>query len=424
MSDNCFCHLNGFAVKDATARKDIENTNKNVDAINNSIQTINNSIASTNKNVEELDKSVEALDKSVKSVSDAVSNLDTEKELPKIYVSDNGKVLTAQNGEWVAKAIPNTDSGNSNLPVVSGSDDGKYLIVENGEWVAKDFTIADDYMIGDADGGQYIRDEALLRIVRGELPLLLVVNPTDYDNRKIIKLQNANHIGSGETYNFIGFETDSTNCKINVYEVIIQTSDGYWVQNTHEIQLPDGGGDAGELPCLITGTMGNFDVAVYNELVNGTKEFLYVTDEGKMVKLYRSGGELNNDTFIYFTGALMDESTNSPTIYQVKLYDDNVWILNKITVEIPTKTSQLTNDSGFLTQHQSLSGYAKTANHYTKTESDNKYQTKGNYLTSVPSEYVTETELTNKGYAVKSSAETWTFTLSDGSTVTKKVVLA
>jgi hypothetical protein len=48
---------------------------------------------------------------------------------------------------------------------------------------------------------------------------------------------------------------------------------------------------------------------------------------------------------------------------------------------IPTKTSQLDNDSGFLTQHQSLSGYAKTADHYTKTESDNKYQPKGNYLT-------------------------------------------
>ena len=67
-------------------------------------------------------------------------------------------------------------------------------------------------------------------------------------------------------------------------------------------------------------------------------------------------------------------------------------------IVVPTKTSQLTNDSGFLTQHQSLTGYAKTADHYTKTESDNKYQPKGSYLTSVPSEYVTETELTSKGY--------------------------
>jgi hypothetical protein len=103
-------------------------------------------------------------------------------------------------------------------------------------------------------------------------------------------------------------------------------------------------------------------------------------------------------------------------------------------VTIPAKTSQLVNDSGFLTQHQSLNGYAKTADHYTKTEADGKYQPKGEYLTSIPSEYVTETELDNKKYltthqdisgkADKADAETWTFTLADGSTVTKKVVLA
>ena len=131
-----------------------------------------------------------------------------------------------------------------------------------------------------------------------------------------------------------------------------------------------------------------------------------------------------------------------------------------------THTFNIFTTSSYLTQHQSLSGYAKTADHYTKTESDNKYQAKGNYLTSVPSEYITETELNAKGYltqhqslsgyaktadhytktesdnkyqpkgnyltshqdisgkADKSSAETWTFTLADGSTVNKKVVLA
>ena len=102
--------------------------------------------------------------------------------------------------------------------------------------------------------------------------------------------------------------------------------------------------------------------------------------------------------------------------------------------ELPSKTSQLTNDSGFLTnipseyvtetelnakgyltQHQSLAGYAKTTDHYTKTESDNKYQPKGNYLTS---------HQDISGKADKSSAETWTFKLKDGSTVTKRVVLA
>ena len=89
---------------------------------------------------------------------------------------------------------------------------------------------------------------------------------------------------------------------------------------------------------------------------------------------------------------------------------------------VPTKVSAFTNDAGYLTAVPS--GYAKSADHYTKTEADNKYQAKGDYLTSVPSEYVTETELSGKGFALNSKAETWTFTLKDGTTVTKKVVLA
>ncbi len=59
-------------------------------------------------------------------------------------------------------------------------------------------------------------------------------------------------------------------------------------------------------------------------------------------------------------------------------------------IEMPTKTSELINDSGFIT-----------------------------------SEDIPEVQVPDlSGYALKASAETWTFTLSDGSTVTKKVVLA
>lgn len=36
--------------------------------------------------------------------------------------------------------------------------------------------------------------------------------------------------------------------------------------------------------------------------------------------------------------------------------------------------------------------------YYTKTESDEKYQLKGDYLTSIPDEYITETELESKKY--------------------------
>lgn len=39
----------------------------------------------------------------------------------------------------------------------------------------------------------------------------------------------------------------------------------------------------------------------------------------------------------------------------------------------------------------------------TKSQADGYYQPKGSYLTSVPAEYVTETELTEKGYATTSA---------------------
>ena len=41
------------------------------------------------------------------------------------------------------------------------------------------------------------------------------------------------------------------------------------------------------------------------------------------------------------------------------------------------------------------------SDYYTKGETDNKYQPKGNYLTSIPEEYVTDSELTEKGYATE-----------------------
>lgn len=89
------------------------------------------------------------------------------------------------------------------------------------------------------------------------------------------------------------------------------------------------------------------------------------------------------------------------------------------TKDIPTKTSQLTNDSGFITQHQSLSGYAKTSDIPTKVS---QLTNDSGFITAkdIPEAQVPDLS----GYALKSNAETWTFTLSDGSTVTKKVVLA
>ena len=59
-----------------------------------------------------------------------------------------------------------------------------------------------------------------------------------------------------------------------------------------------------------------------------------------------------------------------------------------VVLDIPSKTSDLVNDSGFLTEHQSLADYAK------KSEIPDV----SGFLTSIPDEYVTETELDAKGY--------------------------
>ena len=65
-------------------------------------------------------------------------------------------------------------------------------------------------------------------------------------------------------------------------------------------------------------------------------------------------------------------------------------------VAVPTKVSELENDAGYLTEHQSLTNY------YTKTEVDSLTS---DFITSIPAEYITESELDAKGYATMSAVE-------------------
>lgn len=55
-------------------------------------------------------------------------------------------------------------------------------------------------------------------------------------------------------------------------------------------------------------------------------------------------------------------------------------------------TQSWVQSQGYLTEHQDLSNYL------TITSAADTYQPKGNYLTAIPSEYVTDSELTAKGY--------------------------
>lgn len=91
-----------------------------------------------------------------------------------------------------------------------------------------------------------------------------------------------------------------------------------------------------------------------------------------------------------------------------------------LKTDIPTKTSELTNDSefiteipseyitetelnnkGYLTEHQDLSDYAL------------KSEIPTDYITEIPSEYVTDSELNNKGYATESYVDDAVANLSE-----------
>ena len=139
---------------------------------------------------------------------------------------------------------------------------------------------------------------------------------------------------------------------------------------------------------------------------------------------------LNKPTII--TEEQVDQKINTAigSVYKVKgsvanyeaLPKDNVTIGDVYNLEdtganyVATST---TPDWDKLSETVDLNGYL------TKTDAASTYQQKGNYLTSVPEEYVTETELTAKGYAtitqvntkLDSSAYTATDVLSKVKTV-------
>ena len=120
----------------------------------------------------------------------------------------------------------------------------------------------------------------------------------------------------------------------------------------------------------------------------------------------------------------MLETTNKTIVGAINEVNTNV-MLKANKSDIPTKTSQLTNDSkfltsipseyitetelnakGYLTEHQDLSNYAlKTEIPSVPTKTSQLTNDSG-FITTIPSEYITESELTAKNYATTSQIPT------------------
>ena len=132
--------------------------------------------------------------------------------------------------------------------------------------------------------------------------------------------------------------------------------------------------------------------------------------------------ELTNNSN-YITSSAVDAKISSAiaSVYRVKGTVSNYSSLPKSNVTIGdvynlsdtganyvcTATSPITWDK--LSETVDLSSYSTTA------ENDAKYQLKGNYITSIPAEYVTDTELEAKGYATATSVEAALATKLDSS---------
>lgn len=110
------------------------------------------------------------------------------------------------------------------------------------------------------------------------------------------------------------------------------------------------------------------------------------------------------------------------------------YIKNKPTIPVvPTNVSAFTNDAGYLTQHQSLAGYA--TENWVQQQGYSTFDGDYNSLTnkpSIPAAQVNSDWTSNSGVSQilnkpTMTSETWTFTVDDGqggtTTVTKKVWL-
>ena len=139
----------------------------------------------------------------------------------------------------------------------------------------------------------------------------------------------------------------------------------------------------------------------------------------KLEQIEASGGtgDINN-TQVTFTEAEERANIESQETMSILFGKIKKWFTDLKTVAftgsyndlsnkppIPTKTSELSNDSGFLTSVPSEyvtdteldgKGYALASNIPTKTS---ELTNDSNFLTSIPEEYVTDTELEEKGFA-------------------------
>ena len=143
-----------------------------------------------------------------------------------------------------------------------------------------------------------------------------------------------------------------------------------------------------------------------------------------------STSELTNDSD-YITSSEVDTKINSAVaaVYKVRGSVDNYESLPISNVTVGDVYNLLDTGSNYVCISidpiiwDKLSETIDLSSYSTTEENDAKYQLKGNYITSIPDEYVTDTELEAKGYATATSVEAALATKLDSSVYTAYDIL-
>lgn len=145
---------------------------------------------------------------------------------------------------------------------------------------------------------------------------------------------------------------------------------------------------------------------------SATKEIvLKYTNSGSGSGGSGSGGGLSVDIVTSWEQTLSDEKVPSEKLVK------NTIDTKANSSDIPTKTSELQNDSGFLTEHQSLSNYIQKSSTTGLIKNDGSIMTSGTGSTNYSAG-----NHTHSGYVSATKVTSWSSTVSDNNVPSEKLV--
>ena len=145
---------------------------------------------------------------------------------------------------------------------------------------------------------------------------------------------------------------------------------------------------------------------------SATKEIvLKYTNSGSGSSGSSSGDGLSVDIVTSWEQTLSDEKVPSEKLVK------NTIDTKANSSDVPTKTSDLQNDSGFLTEHQSLSNYIQKSSTTGLIKNDGSIMTSGTGSTNYSAG-----NHTHSGYVSATKVTSWSSTVSDNNVPSEKLV--